>query len=204
MEKRFKAMNGMTRHKYRQLLEQQSKSLPVTDFLPPGQQLVEQIGDALMSKEYDRVKGSKADLMMWPMLWEGDELTDIPLRMYRILKKTKMDKDGNEVDNKNYGRFYVCHRRPKLDRRGQQVMREGSEFPEIEMVGFQWFTDTDFVTRGALEVHAQPEMVDVLTKRHGLHLDDLWPRDIMQTFRVFVADDEPLELGAQPLPGPSP
>lgn len=174
----FKRAVGVDPKKYSNDIAAQEKKLPDSGFTPTSAELCAKIRNALWAREVQRVTAEK-HLPLFPMIYENDECTGVPMDLFRCSAKKKKEKEtGREIDNPNYGRFFVARKVIKKDEAGNTVFNERG-YPVDELKDFMWFDETMFVRRGALRAVA-PEMESVLLQYGSAAPDPLWTQETIQ------------------------
>lgn len=182
----FKKAVGATSDRLEKSASAQRDVLPDSGFAPNNQELLAMLREFLWHAEMDRIAGTKF-LPLYPMVMVDGVCTGEPLLLMRVCNRKKM-KDGEEIDNPNFGRFFFANKVVRVE--NGAVVNNEKGYPIIDLDQFCWIDDSPFVKHGALRAIAEP-LEKLLLHTHGLALkdEDFWPANIVEFMRSVPVDE---------------
>lgn len=153
----------------------QRNELPDSGLAPSNAEMCDLLRDYLWKKDLERISGT-GKMPMFPMVFQDGVCTGEPMTLMRVCSRIKI-KDGKEVPNGNFGRFFVANKEPRPSKDPEQDFELNDKgFPILDLVDFCWFEETPFVRHGALRAVA-PHLENLILNCHGTELsdDDFWP-----------------------------
>lgn len=169
----YKKAVGFTPDKYASNANSQRESLPESGIKPTNQELLLQIRDYLWKCELERIHGTK-NMPLFPMIFDENGCTGEPMQLMRVCNREKV-KDGETIQNPNFGRFFVARKVAAVDDDGR-VMLNDKGWPIMDLADFCWLNETMYARHGALKA-AAPMLEGLLLKKYGVHVtdDQFWP-----------------------------